>query len=202
MSHEGKSHHHGEGTGGNRWDDYERLKHLAHPDRELWMPRAPVLALLRLGEGMRVADVGAGSGYLVGALAAGVGVAGKVFAIDPAPAARQHLHEQFGETFPQVAVVEGTGEQIPLPDALLDRMLWHCVYHELDDPVRGLQEAHRLLKPGGQLVIVDWDPAYAGMGPPPEERVSRSTAEEAARALGFEVEAGAGTGPATWSLVL
>jgi ubiquinone/menaquinone biosynthesis C-methylase UbiE len=192
-------HHHR--SGHNPWDDYERLRHLAHPDRERWMPRAPVLALMQLAEGMHVADVGAGSGYLVGELATAVGRAGKVYAIDPAPAARRHLQERFGEAAPQVVVVEGTGERVPLPDNILDRMVWHCVYHELQDPIAGLQEARRLLKPGGRLVIVDWDPAFADMGPPVSERVPRPQAEESALGAGFEVEAAATGSPATWGLV-
>jgi ubiquinone/menaquinone biosynthesis C-methylase UbiE len=191
---------HGERDG--RWLDYGNLSRLLHPDRERLFPRAGILALLRVSEGMTVVDVGAGSGYMATALAVAVGRAGVVLAVDPSPAARQHLLERQREgPFPQIDVREGTGEQTGLDTGCADRVLWQAVYHELHDVPAALAEARRLLKPGGLLVVVDWDPAWVEQGPPAHERVDLGTARQAVAAAGFVVEEARPVSDACWGLV-
>jgi ubiquinone/menaquinone biosynthesis C-methylase UbiE len=190
-------------AGSGRWLDDEHFRHLHHPDRERWLPKEPVLAMLALAPGMTVADVGAGSGYLTGPLAAAVGQTGVVFAVDPSPAAHRHLAERFGgDEWPQVVRQVGTAEATGLADAAVDRILWHAVFHELADRGRAWAEARRILKPGGRLVVVDWKPELTPMGPPVAERVAAATAAAEAEAAGYRVVERTEPGPATWGLVL
>jgi ubiquinone/menaquinone biosynthesis C-methylase UbiE len=46
--------------------------------------------------------------------------------------------------------------RLPLADATVDAVMASVVLHEMTQPVRALQEAARLLKPGGRLFILDW----------------------------------------------
>jgi predicted methyltransferase len=55
---------------------------LEDPERRLCMPPADVLAALNIRAGIRVADIGAGTGYFGIPIAQSVGPGGKVFAID------------------------------------------------------------------------------------------------------------------------
>ncbi|MDE3086947.1 MAG: class I SAM-dependent methyltransferase [Acidobacteriota bacterium] len=88
-----------------------------------------------------VVDVGAGTGALTRLLAAR---AERVVAVEP----DERMRAVLGSVVPGVEVVEGRGEALPLPagvaDALTASASWHWV-----DPVGGLREAARVLKPGG-----------------------------------------------------
>ncbi|HZJ11317.1 MAG TPA: metalloregulator ArsR/SmtB family transcription factor [Methyloceanibacter sp.] len=47
---------------------------------------------------------------------------------------------------------------VPLPDEAADAVVLHQVLHFLDDPAAAVAEAARVLKPGGQLLVVDFAP--------------------------------------------
>jgi ubiquinone/menaquinone biosynthesis C-methylase UbiE len=61
---------------------HEHAHMLNDPDRQKWLPSAAVLERLALQPGMRVADVGAGTGYFALPIAHAVNPAGQVFAVD------------------------------------------------------------------------------------------------------------------------
>jgi SAM-dependent methyltransferase len=44
-------------------------------------------------------------------------------------------------------------EQLPYPDASFDTVTAACVFCSVDDPVRGLREAARVVRPGGQVLL-------------------------------------------------
>ena len=45
---------------------------------------------------------------------------------------------------------------LPFADGSVDAVFASVVIHEMDQPVKALQEVHRILKPGGRLFIIDW----------------------------------------------
>ena len=47
------------------------------------------------------------------------------------------------------------GQQLALPDNSFDKMVLHLILAVIPDPVRCLQEAERVLKPGGLIVVFD-----------------------------------------------
>jgi tRNA A58 N-methylase Trm61 len=59
---------------------------LDDPERQIWLPVADVIRALAIRPGMRVADVGAGTGYFAVPIGCAVGVEGKVYAVDLQPA--------------------------------------------------------------------------------------------------------------------
>lgn len=94
----------------------------------------------------RVADVGAGTGKLTRLLQAR-GLA--VTAIEPSDGMREQLARQV----PDVPVLAGTAERIPLPDGSLDAVLMAQAWH-WTDPARALPETARVLASGGWLGLL------------------------------------------------
>jgi SAM-dependent methyltransferase len=93
--------------------------------------------------GVRVADVGAGTGKLTATL---VSLSAEVTAVEPDP----QMLAELRQTMPAVRSVPGSAEEIPLPDASLDAVLAGQAMHWFDMD-RALPEIARVLRPGGVL---------------------------------------------------
>lgn len=111
-----------------------------------------VLDLLDLKPGLRVLDLGAGTGKFTRLLAA---TGADVTAVEPLPAMRAKLEE----AVPSAKVHTGTAEEIPLADATFDLVTVAQAFHWFD-PARALPEIARVLVDGGGLAVVwnAWDP--------------------------------------------
>ncbi|MBZ5534821.1 MAG: methyltransferase domain-containing protein [Acidobacteriia bacterium] len=147
---------------------------LEDPERLLWLPPSEVLSLLPLRSGMRVADIGAGTGYFTLPIAQEIGPSGKVWALDVEPEMLAKLKKKIESAggFQNVELFEGEATNTRLPPGELDLLLMANLWHELDDPEGALREANRLLRIGGRLAILDWRPDVdRPPGPPLEHRI-------------------------------
>lgn len=129
-----------------RWD---RLR------AELFGSRSDLMGLLGLiDDSWIVGDLGCGTGHTSELLAP---FAGRVIAVDDSvpmiSAARKRL-----ASFDSVSVRQGSLEALPIDDASLDVALLFLVLHYVVEPEVAIAEAHRVLKPGGRLIIVDMAP--------------------------------------------
>ncbi len=93
--------------------------------------------------GLRVLDLGAGTGKLTATLAA---MGADVIAVEPDPA----MLSQLRRALPTVDAVQGSAEAIPLPDASVDAVLSGNAMHWFDMAV-AQHEIARVLAPGGVL---------------------------------------------------
>ena len=105
--------------------------------------QAAVHWALKPAPGMRVLDLGAGTGKLTATLSA---VGADVIAVEPDPAMLTELRR----ALPDVRAVLGSAEVIPLPDASVDAVLAGNAMHWFDMAVAG-PEIARVLAPGGIL---------------------------------------------------
>jgi SAM-dependent methyltransferase len=123
--------------------------------------------LARIQPGEKVLDVGCGTGTLAIEVQPRVGATGRVLGVDPgtrqiararSKAARRNLPIEF-----QIGVIE----DLDFPDQTFDVVLNTLMMHHLPDDLKrqGLSEIARVLKPGGRLVIADFER--------PEERQDR-----------------------------
>lgn len=158
--------------------------------REVYRAREAILAEVGLDEGMRVADVGAGTGLFVPLFAKAVGEGGKVYAVDISPRFLEHLRERSRAAgLDQVEVVEGTEDSVQLPEASVDVVFVCDTYHHFSKPGASLASIHRALRPGGRLVVVEFDRVPGKSRPWLLDHVRAGKAEFRAEieAAGFEL---------------
>ncbi len=101
---------------------------------------------LHLGPGTVVVDLGSGTGKFTRALAP-LGAAR--IAVEPTAGMRR----VFRDVVPDVPVVDGTAEALPLPDGFADAVVCAQSFHWFR-PRRAMREIARVLRPGGGLGLV------------------------------------------------
>ncbi len=159
----------------------------------------PLTTVLQLGlkEGMTVADFGAGSGHYAICAANIVGTTGRVYAVDVQQDVLTRLQAEAKQRSLPIetlwADIEHAGT--PLADASMDAVLLSNVLFQVRDQARVLQEARRVLKPGGKILVVDWSGGFGGIGPHKDHVLSKEKAESLLAGAGFvkqkDVQAGA-----------
>lgn len=116
-----------------------------------------LLKALDLKPGMVVADIGAGTGYLSRRMAKAVGTSGKVLAVDVQPEMVSMLRSAAQkERLDNVVPSLGTEADVKLAPASVDLAIMVDVYHELSMPYEVLASVVKALKPGGQMVFVEY----------------------------------------------
>jgi SAM-dependent methyltransferase len=100
-------------------------------------------------DALRVLDVGCSSGYG----AAGIAVAGPPERVVVGLERDRDALAEGRRRFPWLTLLEGDAAALPVPDRCADAVLLLDVVEHLADPAAAVAEAHRVLRPGGVLVI-------------------------------------------------
>jgi len=126
--------------------------------REIAVQKQAIVASMKLRRGQDVADVGAGTGLFLEPLADAVGVGGKVYALDIAPAFVERLKERASsEGLQQVEPRLTRPRSVDLPDFSLDAALVCDTYHHFEYPQHVLFSLYDALRPSGKLYVVDFE---------------------------------------------
>src|SRR5262245_29878312 len=108
-------------------------------------------------EGETVVDIGSGGGMDLLIAARRVGETGRAIGLDPTPAMREAVMASARDLGigNRVFTLEGTFEEIPLPDASANVVISNGVLNLAVDKRRAIQEVYRVLRPGGRLYLAD-----------------------------------------------
>lgn len=160
---------------------------LDNPKRDAYQKPHEVMQALDVKAGEIIADIGAGSGYFTFRFAQHVGSAGRVYAVDVSPEMIRHLHARARELKAlNVSPILAPPDDPLLPQPV-DRFVIVDVWHHVEDQAGYLKRMKALLKPGGQVVMIDFQKRDLPVGPPAAMKIAREDLIAQMQKHGFRV---------------
>lgn len=143
-------------------------------------------------EGMQVADLGAGIGAYTVPLAHRVGEKGRVYAVEVQKEFLSNIKAAVSaQNLSNVELLWGDIERYggtKIKEGSLDAVIVSNVLFQAEDKQGLIREAHRILKTGGKMLLVDWKESFKGLGPARDAVVSVATARTLCETGGFVVK--------------
>ncbi|HXW06629.1 MAG TPA: class I SAM-dependent methyltransferase [Vicinamibacterales bacterium] len=162
---------------------------LEDPKRDAYQKPREVTEALRIQQGEVIADIGAGSGYFAVRFAHQVGPKGRVYAVDVSPDMIRHLHARVrdGQLRNLVPILARPDD--PLLPEPVDRFVIVDVWHHIDDQSAYLALMKKLLRPAGQVVMIDFHKRDLPVGPPASMKIAREDLLAQMEKHGFSLRA-------------
>lgn len=144
------------------------------PERRVWQKPVAVMNLLAIGEGHRVADLGAGTGYFTEYLSLQVGDGGFVTAVDIDPGMLEYIRNRDDMPHHRVGTVLADPDDPKLDPSSQDVVLVVDTWHHIKKRSRYIDKLADVLRTGGRVAIIDYRvDAEPPHGPPASKRLSR-----------------------------
>jgi ubiquinone/menaquinone biosynthesis C-methylase UbiE len=159
--------------------------------REIFEQRHAIVKALAIKPGMVIADVGAGTGVLSLLFAQKVGAGGTVIAQDISPAFLRGIEERAKQAgLTQLRTLLGGEQDARLPANSVDLVFTSDTYHHFEYPQAMLTSLRAALKPGGRLIIIDYEkiPGRSSGWVMNHVRVDRETVIAEITAAGFVLD--------------
>ena len=140
-------------------DIQQFVKRFETDSRDIYVKRRDITRAVGLRPGDAVADIGAGTGLFTLLFAEQVGPKGTVYAVDIGPAFVKYIAEQAKQRGHErvVKTILNTPDSAELPPGSIDVAFLCDTYHHFEHPEKMLASIRGALRPGGRLVIIDFD---------------------------------------------
>ncbi|XXX82504.1 methyltransferase domain-containing protein [Sorangium sp. So ce134] len=198
----GAGHGHGPGPLVHRFERAEDwVPEFEGPERDAWQKPAEVVAAMRIAPGMRVADLGAGTGYFLPHLSRAVGPTGAVVGLDIEQDMVRYMTERAArERLANVTARKVSPDDPGLDPGSIDRILVVNTWHHIPDRPAYAAKLKAALRPDGAVVVVDFT-EDARHGPPKDHRITAEAVAAELRAGGLSPEIAAEALPEQYIVV-
>ena len=161
---------------------------LEDPKRDAYQKPHEVLTALEIKQGEVIADVGAGSGYFTFRLAHHVGDTGKVYAIDVSPDMILHLNRRIRDLkASNVSSILADPDDPLLPERSVNRFFFSDSWHHIENQAKYLSLMKKMVKPGGEIVMIDFHKKELPVGPPMQMKIAREDLIKQMEGNGFRL---------------
>ena len=167
--------------------DVSNKNKLDNPLRRQILPAFEILKMLQLNEGDTFADIGCGIGYFTIPAAGIIGSKGIVYALDIELEMLEEMDKKAVENGIQnIRTIVTKEYDFKIPDVSVAFAFVCTVLHEVEDKLKFIAEAKRILKENGRLAIVEWIKRDSQVGPPLGHRLDMGNVEEMLKECGFQ----------------
>lgn len=165
-----------------------------------------IISQLGLEKGITVADFGCGSGYFSLPIAEAIGTDGKIYALDVLPSALESVESRakiMGLTniiIKRVNLEKENGSKLEgdsLDWVILKDMLFQNSKKDII-----LAEAYRVIKPGGRMLVVEWNENDSSMGPAQQLRIKKEDMVDLIQTQKFAIEREVNAGNFNYAFVV
>jgi len=165
-----------------------------------------IIDQLEISLGMTVADFGCGAGFFSLPIAKKVGEEGRVYALDVIPAKLESVESQAKTLNLTNIIAQRVNLEVPEGSKLgaesVDWVIMKDILFQNKGKDKILEEAKRVLKKGGQALIIEWNKEDTNIGPEKELRIFKETLVDLARKNGWTVNKEIEVGDFHYSLIL
>ena len=161
---------------------------LDDPKRDAYQKPHEVLTALAIEPGEVIADIGAGSGYFTFRLPHRVGDKGRVYAVDISPDMIRHLNRRIRElkAMNVVSILADPDDPL-LGEASIDRFFFSDSWHHNENQSKYLSLIKKMLKPGGEIIMIDFHKKELPVGPPMQMKIAREDLIRQMESNGFRL---------------
>jgi arsenite methyltransferase len=161
---------------------------LDDPERDAYQKPHEVLTALSIKPGEVIADIGAGSGYFTFRLGHHVGNNGKVYAIDVSPDMILHLNRRVRDLKAMnVSSILADPDDPLLPERSVNRFFFSNSWHHIENHTKYLSLMKTMLKPGGEIIMIDFQKKELPVGPPMQMKIAREDLIKQMEGNGFRL---------------
>lgn len=125
--------------------------------RDVFDHQKEILAALQLKAGMKIADIGAGTGLFTRLMSRAVNPCGKIYAVDISEEFTSHIQKTAKEErLTNIETVVCKPDSVELPPNSVDLVFICDTYHHFEYPYKTMRSIHQALKPRGEVVLIDF----------------------------------------------